>query len=209
MTEPKRKAKKNVHNLGERIVDAAIDLAEDVGWDNVRLYDVAETLGVSLADVAEHHRDLDAVANAWFGRARAAMLAPLDTETALAPAFERLETLMLRWFDALAPHRKVTAQMLAEKMWPFHPHHWVPMIFELSRTILWLRDAAALVAVPPRRQIEEVALSGLFLATLAGWTRDETLGQERTRRFLRRRLTTADRIKVRVFGGHGSQREAD
>lgn len=209
MTEPKRKAKKNVHNLSERIVDAAIDLAEDVGWDNVRLYDVAEALGVTLVDVAEHHRDLDAVANAWFGRARAAMLAPLDAETALAPGAERVQTLMLRWFDALAPHRKVTAQMLGEKMWPFHPHHWVPMIFELSRTILWLRDAAALDAVPPRRQIEEVVLSGLFLATLAVWTRDETIGQERTRRFLRRRLNTADRIKVRVFGGHRSQREAD
>ena len=116
---------------------------------------------------------------------------------------------MLRWFDALAPRRDVTAQMLAAKMWPFHPHHWVPMIFDLSRTILWLRDAAALDATPPRRQVEEVGLSALFLATLAVWARDDTAGQERTRRFLSRRLGAADRVMTRVFARRGRQSDED
>lgn len=209
MAERRRKAKASNPGLNERIVDAAIDLAEDVGWDNVRLRDVAESLNVTLADVAGQFRDLDAVANAWFGRAREAMLEPLPSESAQLPVSERLETLMLRWFDALAPHREVTTRMLAAKMWPFHPHHWAPMIFDLSRTILWLRDAAALDAPPPRRQVEEVGLSGLFLATLAVWARDDTIGQERTRRFLEHRLDTADRIMARVFRGRGHQREAD
>lgn len=209
MAERARKAKGSSSDLSERIVKAAIELAEDAGWENVRLYDVAARLGVPLAEVAGLYRDLDAVANAWFGRARAAMLAPPPPEFEQLPPRERLEMLMLRWFDALAPHREVTAQMLAVKMWPFHPHHWVPMIFELSRTILWLRDAAILDAEPPRRQIEEVALSGLFLATLAVWTRDETVGQERTRRFLERRLNTADQIMARVFERRGSRRDPD
>ena len=50
----------------------------------------------------------------------------------------------MRWFDALAPHREVTDQMLREKLYASHPHHWAPMIFNLSRTIHWLRDAARL-----------------------------------------------------------------
>jgi len=209
MAERVRKGKRSNPNLRERIVDAAIELAEDAGWENVRLYDVAETLGVTLAEVANQYRDLDAVANAWFGRAREAMLAPPPGEYAGLPVSERLEMLMLRWFDALAPHREVTAQMLAAKIWPFHPHHWVPMIFDLSRTILWLRDAAALDAKPPRRQVEEVGLSGLFLATLAVWARDDTVGQERTRRFLERRLNMADRIMARIFVRRGIRRDAD
>ncbi len=209
MAERLREARKPNPGLRARIVDAAIGRAEEVGWDNVRLRGVAETLGVTLAEVAGQYRDLDAVANAWFARAREAMLAPLPGEVAQGPARERLETLILRWFDALAPHREVTTQMLAAKMWPFHPHHWVPMIFNLSRTILWLRDAAALDAPSPRRQVEEVGLSGLFLATLAVWTRDDTNGQERTRRFLKHRLDAADRIVARVFARRGNQREAD
>lgn len=209
MDESERKRKKAESDLRQRVVDSAIEIAEIAGWEGVRLSEVAERSGVTLFEVAKLYRDLDAVANAWFARARAAMLAPPPPGFAELPPPDRLEILMLRWFDALASHREVTAQMLAAKMWPFHPHHWVPMIFDLSRTILWLRDAAILDARPPRRQVEEVGLSALFLATLSVWARDDSIGQERTRRFLRRRLETADRIMAGVFRGRGPKREAD
>jgi hypothetical protein len=108
--------------------------------------------------------------------------------------------MMMRWFDALAPHREVTGQMLAAKLYPAHPHHWVPLGFNLSRSIHWLREAALLDAVGRRRQVEEVGLSALFLMTLAVWLRDETLGQARTRDVLRRRLADADRAMVQAWG---------
>ncbi|MGF1639376.1 MAG: hypothetical protein ACFCUO_00340 [Rhodospirillales bacterium] len=186
--------------LAARIVETAIAMAEEEGWDNVRLRRVADAVGITLADLGRHFRDQDAIADAWFGSARAAMLAPLEPDLAALPPRERLKILIWRWFDALAPHREVTVQMLRTKMWPAHPHHWVPMIFNLSRTIQWLRDAAGLDAGGRRRQVEEVGLSGLFLATLAVWARDDTLGQERTRRFLDRRLAHAELLMGVAFG---------
>ena len=114
---------------------------------------------------------------------------------------------MLRWFDALTPHRRVTAEMLAAKMWVFHPHHYVPMVFSLSRLIQWLRDAAGLDAAGRRRQLEESGLTVLFLATLAVWCRDESEGQERTKAFLRRRLERADAVMTRLFGTATQERE--
>jgi AcrR family transcriptional regulator len=194
MAASKRKTAPRAEELAARIVDTAIAMAEEEGWDNVRLRRVADALGITLAELGRHFRDLDAVADAWFARARAAMLAPLEPEFAGLPARERLKILIWRWFDALAPHREVTVQMLRTKMWPYHPHHYVPMIFNLSRTIQWLRDAAGLDAGGRRRQIEEIGLTGHFVATLAVWSRDETLGQERTRRFLDRRLARADML---------------
>ena len=166
----------------------------------MRLRDVANRLKISPAELRTHYRDLDAVADAWFVRAMDAMLAPPPRNFLAEPTEARLFLLMMRWFDALAPHRKVTGQMLREKLYPSHPHHWVPMIFNLSRTIQWLRDAAALDAEGRRRQIEEVGLTALFLATLTVWLNDETRDQERTRAFLRRRLARADRAMVRLFG---------
>jgi len=199
MAERKKSARRRTPDLRERIVDETIALAEEVGWDNVRLRVVAERLGATLADIGAHFRDLDAVADAWFGRGRAALLAPVDPEFATLPARERLRWLMMRWFDALAPHREVTAQMLMAKMWPVHVHHWVPMIFNLSRTILWFRDAAGLDAGGVRRQIEEIGLTNLFLAALCVWSRDDTDGQERTRRFLTRQLALADTLMAMAF----------
>lgn len=177
----------------EQVVDTAIAMAEEVGWARVRLRTVAARLDVPLSEVVRNYRDLDAVADAWFGRALQAMLAPPPEGFAGWPASDRLHFLLMRWFDALAPHRIVTSQMLGEKLYPSHPHHWVPMMFSLSRLIQWWRDAAGLDAGGRRRQVEEIALTAIFLAALVVWRRDETSEQERTRVFLRRRLTIVDR----------------
>ncbi len=195
---PKRRTAKAP--LERRIVDAALDLAEEVGWDGLRLRRVAERLDVPLAEVLVHYRDLDAVADAWFRRAWTTMLAPPPGDFAARPARERLHLMTMRWFDALAPHRDVTGQILTAKLYPSHPHHWAPLAFNLSRSIHWLREAALLDATGWRRQMEEVGLSALFLATLAVWRRDDTPDQARTRRFLTRRLEDADRLMVRAWG---------
>ena len=136
MATRKRTSENDSTGLEERVVDAVITLAEEVGWENVRLRIVAERLDVSLAEIGSRFRDLDAVADAWFARARQAMLAPVPPEFASLPARQRLETLLLRWFDATSAHRRISVQMLAGKLWPFHPHHWAPLVFNLSRTIL-------------------------------------------------------------------------
>ncbi len=186
--------------LDQRIVDAALDLAEEAGWDGLRLRAVAARLDVPLADVLVHYRDLDAVADAWFRHAWSAMLATPPEGFAARPARERLHLMMMRWFDALAPHREVTGQILAAKLYPTHPHHWMPLVFNLSRSIHWLREAALLDAVGRRRQMEEVGLTWLFLTTLAVWLCDETPNRERTRARLACRLADADRAMVRVWG---------
>ncbi len=104
-------------------------------------------------------------------------------------AGERTALVMMRWFDALSPHRRVAAQMIRGKLYPSHPHHWVPAIFNLSRTIQWLRDAAMLDSLGILRQGEEIWLTALFLAALAIWVRDDTPGLDRTRGFVLRRLS--------------------
>lgn len=193
---------------GSRITDTAILLAEETGWRNVRLRVVADRLGVPMAEVSAHYRDVDAIADAWFERARQAMLAPLPDGFDAMPPPERLHLLLMRWFDALAPHRAVTGQMLDEKLYPSHPHHWVPMIFNLSRLVNWLRDAALLDATGRRRQMEEIGLTALFLATLAVWRHDESAGQADTRAYLRRRLLRADRRMGWLWGGAPAAKRA-
>ena len=186
--------------MAERIVDMTLAVAGEVGWQNVRLRLVAKRLGVPLAAVAESFHDLDSIANAWFGRAWAAVLSPPPKGFVSLPAEERLHLVIMCWFDALADHRGVTGEMLAAKVYPSHPHHWVPAIFGLSRTIQWMRDAAILDAKGLRRQFEEVGLTAVFLATLAVWLRDDTPDQSRTRASLHRRLRGGDRATVAIWG---------
>lgn len=179
------------------ILAAALAMAEADGWGHLSMRRLAASLGMSMAELRAEFRDADAIADAWFRRAQDAMLAPVGKRFRDLPAKERLRVLMLRWFDELAPHRRVTAEMLGAKTWLFHPHHYVPMVFHLSRLIQSLRDAAGLDGTGRRRQVEEIGLTALFLSTLARWCRDESDGQERTRRFLDRRLGQADALMAR------------
>ncbi len=200
-TKPKRskpKASKAKDPAG-RILEAALRMAEAEGWGSLSLEAVAAGLKMPLAELRRHYRDLDAVANAWFARALDAMLAPVPKNFSRRPPAERLEMLMGRWFEAVSPHRRVTAEMITAKLWVFHPHHTVPMVFSLSRLIQWLRDAAGLRASGRRKQVEETGLTLLFLATLRVWCRDETKGQKRTRAFLAGRLGQADAAMARLF----------
>jgi AcrR family transcriptional regulator len=185
-------------DLPSEILETCLDLAEESRWDALRLRQVAAHLEIPLSEILRHYRDLDAVADAWFRRAWDGMLAPPPDGFAALPATERIYQVTMRWFDALVAHRAVTGQMLHAKLYPSHPHHWVPMVFNLSRTVHWLREAAFLDSGGRQRQFEEIGLTAIFLATLNDWLRDETPGQERTRAALRRRLSRADRIMARA-----------
>ncbi|MFQ5955611.1 MAG: TetR family transcriptional regulator [Kiloniellales bacterium] len=179
-----------------RIVDAALVLAEERGWAGVRLREVAERFDMPLSELRRHFRDKDAVADAWLARADAAMLALPEPGFEELPTRERLFLVICRWLDALAPHRRVTGEMLAEKLYPGHPHHNLALVFWVSRTVQWIREAARLDAGGMQKRLEEIGITALFVATLAVWVRDDSPGGSRTRRFLANRLAEAERAMV-------------
>jgi AcrR family transcriptional regulator len=181
----------------DRIVAAALALAEEQGWANLRLHQVADRLGLSLAVVRAEFRDRDAIADAWFARALDELLSA-PASVAGRPPPERLETVVMSWFDALAPHRSVAREMLREKLYPGHPQHWGPLIADLSRLIHWFLDAARITSTGRERRLAEVGLTALFLATLRSWLRDDSEGQQATRAQLQRGLEAADRWLPRL-----------
>jgi len=185
--------------LRDRILEAAMALAEETpgGWHDLRLHLVAERLGLPLAAVLDRFRDADAIADAWFARALRAMLAEPEPGSAALPPSARVHAALMRWLDAQAAHRRVAGDMIRAKLHPSHPHHWVPMVFSLSRLVHWALEAARLDARGLPRQAEEVGLTLLLLRTLPLWLRDPTPGQVRTREFLRCNLGWLDRLPRR------------
>ena len=197
--------------LERRILETALGLAEEQEWQNVRLSQVADRLKISLLEIHDHYRDMDDVANAWFGGALDAMLSPSGKAFSKRPPKDRLRVVLVRWLDFLAEHREVTTQMVASKLYPAHVHHWAPLVFNLSRLVHWWLDAAAIVSRGRQRQIEEIGLTALFLATVSRWGRDDSSSQERTKYFLERRLNSAEACMARLFpprqedGGEGKR----
>lgn len=184
----------------ERIVDAALELADERGWDAVRLHDVAARLGLGLKRVYDLYPDLDAVAEAWLRRADLAMLAAAErADFAALPPPERLQAALVAWFGALGTRRRILRAVLAYKLVPAHLHLQAALVVATSRRVQWLREAALLDARGPRKSVEEFGLTALFVAALVVWLGDTTPEIERTRRFLERRLAAADQVMARLF----------
>jgi AcrR family transcriptional regulator len=186
-----------------QIVDAALALAEERSWEAVRLHDVAARLDLTLDDVRAHFREKEEIVDAWFDRADSAMLkaAARPALAALEPG-ERLEELLMAWFLALMAHRRVTRQMILNKLEPGHVHYQLGGLFRISRTVQWWREAAGRDATLPWRALEETALTSLYLATVARFLYDGSSDLAPTRRLLRALLARAARAAapLGVFG---------
>jgi AcrR family transcriptional regulator len=189
--------------IRDGIVDTAIGLAERrSSWEAVRLQEVAAELNIPLDELRGHFRDKDEVAEAWFDRADGAMLAQSQ-----GPGFvlfsprERLQQLILAWLDALAPHRKVTRQMIYAKLDPGHIHLQLPALLRVSRTVQWLREAARRDTTYLRRALEETGLTAVYVTTFVCWMYDGSHDSERTRRALERNLKAAEWLDHCVYAG--------
>lgn len=173
----------------ERALDAALALAQERGWETLHLHDIADRLGVPLADLRYRFADLDALGTLIFRRADRAMLRLREApDFARMPVRRRLRRSLSAWLETLAPHRAAVRAILGYKLAPTHTHHHAGMIVGLSRTVQWWREAAGLTASPPAREREEVALTAIFGLTLLVWLADRSPGHRATGCFLRCRL---------------------
>lgn len=188
-----------------RIVDTALRLAEERSWEAIRLHEVAARAGIGMDEIRTHFREKDELIDAWFDRADAAMLAlAVPEQMAALPPRERLLRLTMGWLGALAPHRRVTREMVLAKLELGHIHIQFPAVMRISRTVQWLREAALLQDSGLRRAVAETALTAIYLATFSYWLGDESAGAAQTRHFLDFLLARAERAALTIPGFAGA-----
>jgi AcrR family transcriptional regulator len=178
------------------ILEVALQLAQRSSWDALHLYEVAREMGVGLADIQRHYPNKDALTEAWFDLADAALLRMASTPGwQQFPQRQRLQFAYTAWLETLAPHRRITREMLGYKLQPEHVHLQVRGIMRTSDTVQWIREVAMLPEVGWRRELAEAVLTTIFLTVFTHWLFDESPGARRTQTLLERLLRGAD------FGG--------
>lgn len=192
MIEPTANTALYSRTLGQRILDAAITRAEHVGWEAVRLSDVAEVLGIGLDDIRRHYGKKEAIADAWFDRADTVMLQAAASEHARLPSeLERIEDCIIAWLGALDTRRRVTREIILNKLEPGHLHVQISAVLRISRTVQWLREACDRQQTFVLRALDESVLTTLFVTTVVYWLLNPSGDLQSVRRFLRRLLQLA------------------
>ena len=176
------------------IIDAAVKIADRDGWSRVRMMHVASFLNIPIAEILIKFRDMDAIADAWFERTVLLIgSTPPEGFEAKSPS-ARLFDIMNSWFTAMECHRNVSIEMLSEKLYLSHPHHWGPLVFSLSRLVHTFLDLALINSYGQRRRAEELAITIIILSAIRVWSRDQSDHRSNTRKYLRKKLTQCDRI---------------
>jgi AcrR family transcriptional regulator len=175
------------------ILEVALQLAERSSWDAIHLFDVAREMGIGLADIHRHFPNKDALAEAWFDLADAALLRLAQTPGwQQLPQRERLQHAYTEWLETLAPHRRLTREMLGYRLQPEHVHLQVKGTLRVSDTVQWIREVAMVPEVGWRRELAETVLTTIFLSVFTFWLFDASPQSRRTQALLQRLLLAAD-----------------
>jgi ubiquinone biosynthesis protein COQ9 len=183
----------------EEIVNAALCLAEQTSWENVRLFDIAKQINVNLEDIRYCFREKNELIDAFFDKADKAMLTmAAQPEMIELTTSERLHKLLMSWFQVLQSNRNVVRQMLRSQLEVGHIHVQFPALLRVSRTVQWWREAAQCSATYYHRAIEETGLTIVFLMTMAYWLHDNSQAAISTSRFLQKKLSQARCLKEKA-----------
>ncbi|MGZ8163592.1 MAG: hypothetical protein ACXWTT_12075 [Methylobacter sp.] len=179
--------------FANQILDTALSLAESSSWEKIHLYMIAQALEISLDQIRQNYPQKDDLVEAWFDRADSAVL-----NMGTSPEFinlsvrERLHKVIMTWFESLAPHRRITSEMLLYRLEFGHIHLQALGIMRISRTVQWFREAARIDTTSLRRILEETGTTTIYLMSFARWLNDDSPGFSKTREFLDRLLLNAE-----------------
>lgn len=185
--------------LNEKILDKALELAAERTWEDVRLQQVADALGISLDDVRQCYRQKDDLAEALFDRADQAMLSASGSEDfRKLNGRDRVRKAIMIWLHALAPYRHIVIDIFKYKLEPGHIHFQVLGALRVSRTVQWMLEAAGSRTSHLSRIMEEVGTTSVYLSALIYWLTDTSTESGRTNDFVDRLLRKSETLAAWV-----------
>ncbi|MEJ8572218.1 TetR family transcriptional regulator [Microbaculum marinum] len=191
----------------DAIVDAALELAAERAWEDVRLSDIAERVGLSLSELRAEFDGKTGILAAFTRRIDQAVLDRIDPDLAGEPPRERLFDVLMTRFDVLMPYRDAVRSIVRSfERRPGELLTWNPIAV---RSMTWMLEASG---IDTGGRLGAVATQGLAIAfgrTVRVWLRDDDEGMARTMVELDRRLTEGERWMRRLDGLSGVARAVD
>lgn len=178
--------------LPRHIVVTALDLAATQGWRDTTLADIAAAAKLSLADVHAHYASKAAILAAFSKQIDAEVLAREDAELAGQPPRDRLFDVMMRRFDALAPHQAAVRAIVRDSLGD--PAAALPAACTLAASMAWMLEVARLGASGLRGVLRIKGLAVVYVSVLCVWLDDDSEDMAKTMAALDRRLRQAESL---------------
>jgi AcrR family transcriptional regulator len=176
----------------DRVIDAALGLAESRGWRSVTLADIAAEAKLSLADLYALFPSKSAILTAFVRRVDRATLAGVEIGGKDGSVRDRLFDIFMRRLDALEPHKRAVAAIVPDL--PRHPLGFLCTGARLCRSIAWMAGAAGVDTTGPLGALRVQALTALYLFVLRTWLGDDSADHAKTMAALDKGLKRAEML---------------
>lgn len=177
-------------------LDAALAMAATTGWRDLTMADVAREAEITLVQLHEAYPSKGALLDAFSDRVDEAVLSGTPRDLAAEPAKDRLFDILMRRFEALAPHREaVRAIVRAQSCDPLAA---VAGACRLHRSMRWMLEAAGIDGSSAAGRLRARALAALYLDVMRTWMTDDSEDMGKTMAALDRRLAQADGAMARL-----------
>ena len=175
----------------DRILDAALALAEREGWSKASLAAIADEAKLQLAQVYGESRSRPAILAGLMARTDRAVLAGAGRPDPEETPRERLFETLMRRFDAMKPQR-AALQRIARGL-TCDPLGAALTGLPLLRSMAWMLEASGISTVGPAGRLRVRGLTAIYLCVLRTFLADETPDLAKTMAALDRHLRQAER----------------
>ncbi len=188
---PKKKLTK------DDIVTQTLDLASELGWENLTLSDVADKTGLSLAELHDHFACKSDILFA-FGRMidRRVLEAFTKPDTGES-CRDRLFDVMMERFEILNDYRDGLLSIL--HAFKSDPKEAVISSPHLCCSMSWMLEVSGIETNGLRGAAKVIGLTGIYLKTLKTWKEDDSPDLGKTMAALDKHLGQAENLANR-FG---------
>lgn len=182
------------------IVDAAMRLFLDGGYDKTTMRAIADEAGVSLGNAYYYFGSKEHLLQAFYDRVQTEHAAVAETVLAREKEFPaRLQGLVEAWVDIAEPYHAFAGKFFknaAEPSSPLSPFSPDSAGTRVASTELFRRaveDSDLKLAADLRRQLPDL-LWLTHMGVVLFWVHDDSPGQERTRALVRRAVPLVDKL---------------
>jgi AcrR family transcriptional regulator len=178
-------------DAAQGIIDAALALARTRAWRTVSLSDIADQAGVSLAQVYAAFPSKAAIVGGFMKRIDQRVLGGGAIDAA-DPVRDRLFEVLMRRFDALAPHKDSVAAILSGMC--AEPVAALVQVPRVLCSMAWMLEAARLPADGLIGLVRMEGLALIYANALRVWLTDDTSDMAKTMAALDQGLRGAERL---------------
>ncbi len=170
----------------QKIIEAALKLAEKENWSDISLPEIAKAAKVSLGQIREEFDDKPAILKAFMAQIDQAVLDKAAEDLVEESARDRLFDILMLRLEILEPYKAALKNILPQIK--RDPGLMLELSGAVCRSAKWMLIAADLEAGGAEGFARERGLALVFAKTLDVWLEDDETGLAKTMAELDRQL---------------------